>query len=55
LRSVELRNDWFSSEKKSNPVALYFIDEFHPDYHEKVGKVIDKVLWTDDRSVFLDY
>lgn len=50
---MELRNNWFSSTEKTNPATVYFIDEFHPDYTEKVGKVIDDVLWTDDRTLFV--
>ncbi len=50
---MELRNNWFSSGKRTKPGAICWIDKYHPDYPEKVGKVIDNVLWTDNPDIFL--
>lgn len=49
---MELRNNWFSSDKGTEPDAISWIDPHHPDYPDKVGKIIDNVLWTDDPEMF---
>lgn len=51
---MELRNNWFSSDKGTKPGAISWIDKYHPDYSDKVGKVIDNVLWTDNPEMFLE-
>jgi len=49
---MELRNNWFSSDKGTEPGAISWIDQYHPDYPDKVGKIIDSVLWTDNPEMF---
>lgn len=55
---MELRNNWFSEEefveKENNPFRISWIDRYHPEYSRKVGKIIDRVLWTDDPKLFLE-
>jgi hypothetical protein len=52
---LSLRNNWFSSDAaidtSTEPVAIALVDKVHPDYAEKAGKVIDKVLWLDNADM----